>query len=159
MVTLRKVDLSNIQAVLELSVGEAQKGFVADNTASILEAYATQASGYTALPFGIYEEETPVGFVMFGYDTLDDEDEPEVAVKNYCIWRFMIDRRYQGRGLGKAALAVSLDYLRTMPCSEAAQCWLSYEPENTAARALYRAAGFRENGEVCGGEIVAVREL
>lgn len=41
MVTLRKVDLSNIQAVLELSVGEAQKGFVADNTASILEAYAT----------------------------------------------------------------------------------------------------------------------
>ena len=43
MVTLRKVDLSNIWAVLELSVDETQKSFVADNAASILEAYATQA--------------------------------------------------------------------------------------------------------------------
>ena len=159
MVTLRKVDLSNIWAVLELSADEPQKSFVADNAASILEAYATQASGFTALPFGIYEDETPVGFVMFGYDALGDEDEPKVAVKNYCIWRFMIDRRFQGRGLGKAALAVSLDYLRTRPCGEAAQCWLSYEPENAAARALYHAAGFHENGEICGGEIVAVLDL
>ncbi|MGN0478589.1 MAG: GNAT family N-acetyltransferase [Hominenteromicrobium sp.] len=159
MISLKKVDLSNIRSILELSVDETQKSFVADNTASILEAYATQASGFTALPFGIYEDETPVGFVMFGYDTLGDEDEPEVAAKNYCIWRFMIDRRFQGRGLGRAALAASLDYLRTMPCGEAAQCWLSYEPENSRARALYQAAGFHENGEICGGEIVAVRDL
>ena len=159
MISLKKVDLSNIWAILELSVDETQKGFGADNGASIIEAYATQASGFTALPFGIYEDETPVGFVMFGYDALGDEDEPEVAAKNYCIWRFMIDRRFQGRGLGKAALAVALDYLRTMPCGKAERCWLSYEPENAAARGLYRAAGFQENGELCGEEIVAVRDL
>ena len=37
--------------------------------------------------------------------------------------------------------------------------WLSYEPENEKAKALYRAFGFVENGEWDGDEIVAVLKL
>ena len=87
------------------------------------------------------------------------EGDPEVARDSYVLCRFMIDQRYQGRGLGKRGLQICLDYLRTYPCGPAKQVWLSYEPENTLARALYHGAGFRENGEMCGGEIVAVRDL
>ena len=71
----------------------------------------------------------------------------------------MIDKAYQHQGLGKKALQLSLDYLRTFPCGQAEYCWLSYEPENKAAKELYRSAGFMENGEMCGDEIVAVLQL
>lgn len=155
---LKKVDLSNVWDILTLKVAEDQKEFVAPNDLSIIEAYATAASGYDALPFGIYEEGVPVGFVLFGYD-MEDEDSPPVAKGNYCIWRFMIDKVHQHKGLGRRALALCVAYVKTFPCGPAECCWLSYEPENERARALYRQAGFAENGQWCGGEMVAALEL
>ncbi len=159
MIELRKVDSNNIWKIIELSVNNEQLHLVATNTESILEAYTTITSGGVALPFGIYNGDTPVGFVMFGYDTNGDDDEPDVAAGNYCIWRFMIDKAYQRQGLGKKALYTSIEYLRSEPRGRAAYCWLSYEPENTGAKALYNSMGFFENGEMCGEEIVAVLKL
>ncbi len=98
---LKKVDLTNLWELLDLKVQPEQKEFVAPNDISILEAYAATASGYIALPFGIYEEGVPVGFVMFGFGPAGDEEEPPVSEGNYCLWRFMIDRAHQGKGLGK----------------------------------------------------------
>lgn len=37
--------------------------------------------------------------------------------------------------------------------------WLSYEPGNTAAKAMYARMDFRENGETDGDEVVAVLPL
>ena len=71
----------------------------------------------------------------------------------------MIDKAWQGKGLGKQALQTSIDFVKTMPCGKAEFVWLSYEAENTAARALYYAAGFHENNELCDGETVAVLRL
>lgn len=156
---LVKIDLTNVWKIVKLKVNEAQEDFVAPNHYSIIEAYATQASGYVALPFGLYEDGEPVGFVMIGYGTIGDDDEPEIVADNYCIWRFMIDEKYQGKGLGKKAMEAVMDYIMTFPCGKARYCWLSYEPENKAAAALYHRFGFEENGEMDGDEIVAVREL
>lgn len=157
MIELRRIDLSNAQEITALSVAEEQQSFVATNSYSLIEAFATRESGYGAYPFGIYADGVAVGFAMFGYDYMDGD--PTVAHGNYVLVRFMIDRRYQGRGLGKAALAACINLLQTRPWGPASHVWLSYEAENTVARAMYHAAGFRENGEMCGGEIVAVREL
>jgi diamine N-acetyltransferase len=158
MVQLRKVDLNNIWKIIKLSVNTDQLNFVATNTESILEAYTTTTSGGIALPFGIYNDDILIGFVMFGYDEYGD-DEPAIASGNYCIWRFMIDKAFQGQGLGRKALQASLEYLHSEPCGQAEYCWLSYEPENTRAKALYNSMGFLENGEMSGGEIVAVCKL
>lgn len=98
------------------------------------------------------------GFVMIGYDSTAPDD-PAIASGNYCLWRLMIDQHFQGQGYGRQAMMRILDYLRTLPAGPADCVWLSYEPENAAACKLYRAFGFRENGELCGGEIVAVRPL
>lgn len=159
MIELRTIDLQNVDDILALSVHEEQKSFVAPNAVSLAEAYAAHSSGCTALPFGIYSDGTLVGFVMFGHGTIVDGSDPLVAEGNYVLWRFMIDRRYQRRGLGRAALRVCLDYLRGQPAGEGPYCWLSYEPENTAAKALYESFGFRENGEICGEEVVSVLKL
>ena len=156
---LRKVTAENLFPIVKLSVDEPQQNFVASNTESILEAYVTVTAGNVALPFGLYEDGELVGFVMFGYGCIGDEDEPLVAEGNYCIWRLMIDKRFQGRGLGKKAVAAALDYIKSWPCGKAEYCWLSYEPENTVAAGLYRSFGFVENGETDGDEIIAVLKL
>lgn len=159
MIELKKVTLDNVWEIVKLSVKEDQKGFVASNICSIAEAYATNASGYAALPFGIYSDKRLIGFVMFGYGDLGDEDEPKIAKGNYVIWRFMIDQNYQSQGYGKEALKACLAFLKTMPCGDAKYCWLSYEPENLVAKSLYTSAGFHENGDLCGEEIVSVMAL
>ena len=132
---LHPVDKKNIWKLVHLSVSEDQRDFVATNTESILEAYTTITDGGVALPFGIYDGDTPVGFVMLGYGVNDPDDPPE-ADGNYCLWRFMIDEHFQCQGYGKQAMALVLDYVKTYPCGPAKLCWLSYEPENEAAKAL-----------------------
>lgn len=158
---LRKIDLNNVWKIVHLSVNEQQKAqdFVASNAESLIEAYAARESGYTALPFGLYEDGVPVGFVMLGYGSIGDEEEPSVVSDSYCVWRFMIDEKYQGRGYGRRGMETVLDYIRTFPCGRAGWCWLSYEPENTAAKTLYESFGFRETGETDGDEVVAVLKL
>lgn len=156
---LRKVTFKNMDELMALDVREDQREFVAPNMLSLAEAYVAVSGGYTALPFGIYEGDKPVGFAMFGYGSLDDPEEPDVAQGNYCLWRLMIDKEFQGRGLGRRAVEACMEYLSGRPAGPAEKVWLSFEPENSAARELYRKFGFVENGEMCGEEIVAVREL
>ena len=154
---LRKITFDNLYNIASLSVAEDQKSFVASNCESLMEAYVAVSNDEVALPFGIFDGDTPVGFIMFGYGAADYDDEPEVADGNYCIWRLMIDQKYQNKGYGREAMKLALAYLETEPCGKASACWLSYEPENTKAKALYKSFGFVENGEMSGNEIVAVR--
>lgn len=155
---LIKVDEKNLWKIVNLKVNEEQLDFVATNTQSILQAYVAITSEKVALPFGIYEEDKPIGFVMIGYGRTD-EDDPDIAEGNYCIWRFMIDKEYQNRGYGKKALQLTLDYIRQFPCGSAEYCWLDYEKENEAAAKLYKSFGFKEYGELDEGEIAAVLKL
>ena len=160
MIRLEKISAKNVWDLLKLNVSEEQKSFVAANDTSVIEAYLAVTSGGRAFPFGIYDDDLPVGFCMIGYGTDDSwEDAPAVAKDSYNIWRLMIDRRYQGRGYGKAAMRLILDFIAAGPCGPADLCWLSYEPENTAAKALYAGFGFRETGEFDGEEMIAVKKL
>ena len=159
MVELRKVDAKNIWKICALEVAEDQRNFVATNTQSILEAYCAISSGGVAMPYGIYDGETPVGFVMLGFGCEDWEDAPEIAKDTYNIWRFMIDRRYQRKGYGKQAMEAVLRLVEAFPHGKADWVWLSYEPENQVAAELYRRFGFRENGQMDGDEFIAVRPL
>ena len=80
---------------------------------------------------------------------------------SYLIWRFMIDKKYQGKGYGKKAFQLAMDYVRTFPVGEAKYCWLSYEPENEVARNLYASFGFKEAKKLPKGwdEIPAMMKL
>lgn len=160
MLKLQKVNGKNVWDILKLKVAESQREFVASNDISIIEAYtAITGNGY-AFPFGIYDEDTPVGFLMIGYDTDDYwDDAPAIAAGNYNLWRLMIDERYQGRGYGRESVRLALDFIRTWPCGSADYCWLSYEPENGVTRELYRSFGFVETGEYDGEETIAVLGL
>ena len=160
MLRLEKINGRNVWDILKLSVSDEQENFVALNETSIIEAYtAITANGY-AFPFGIYDDDTPVGFLMIGFDKDDYwEDAPAIAAGSYNVWRLMIDKNYQGRGYGREAVRLALEFIKTFPCGKAEFCWLSYEPENETARRLYREYGFEETGEMDGEEVIAVLRL
>ena len=160
MIRLERINGKNVWDILKLRVSDAQKSFVASNDVSIIEAYIAITHHGQAFPFGIYDDETPVGFCMIGFGADDDwEDAPAIAKENYNLWRFMIDEWYQRKGYGKAAMRQILDFIASEPCGPAEYCWLSYEPENTAAKALYASFGFAETGEWDGDEIIAALKL
>ena len=146
-IRLEKVGIRNFNELADLAPDKSQYEFVADNCYSLAEAYANLTNGRYAQPFGIYHGETPVGFLMIGFNIADEEDDPvkfPLLVNNYLIWRFMIDKNHQNKGYGKKAMELALEFIRTFPCGKADYCWLSYHPENEIARKLYRSFGFEE---------------
>lgn len=171
---LERITFDNVGKVLKLRVAKDQKGFVGTNEQSLALAYATLSDGDPVFPFAIYCGKTPVGFIMIDYDDdwtgygrdawLSSEDYKRYQGKPfYYIWRFMIDRRYQHRGYGRAALEQAIDFIRTFPCGAAEYCVLSYYMKNQAAREFYRSFGFAELNESGyyeeGDEISAVLKL
>ena len=103
MLEFRKITFENVYKIVALSVKEEQKSFVATNCESLMEAYVAVTNQAVALPFGIFDGDMPVGFIMFGYGSVGDDDEPKVAEGNYCLWRLMIDQKYQNKAISNIA--------------------------------------------------------
>ena len=163
-IRLVRVDTHNFDDLIDLTPDEEGKHYVASNIYSLAEAYANHASGRFAQPFGIYDGETPVGFLMIGYDIVDEDDDPEKQYflrNSYLLWRLMVDQKYLHMGYGRAAMQLALDYIRSFPAGPAKYCWISYEPENIRAKTLYQSLGFVEEPGLPEGwdEIPAVLEL
>ena len=92
MLRLEKINRKNVCDIVKLHVSEDQKNFVAANDVSIIEAYLSITGNGYAFPFGIYEDDVPVGFLMIGFGTDDYwDDAPKIAKGNYNLWRLMID--------------------------------------------------------------------
>lgn len=157
----KKITNKNIWMVCSLEVNEEQKDFVADNMQSLAEAYATINEGNNCFPFAIYEKDKLVGFIMIGKGTVGNENESELIKNNYSIWRLMIDKKYQNQGLGTNAIKKALDMIKhnAFNLGLSKYCWLSYEKENIKAKNVYSKIGFKENGKMCGNEIIAVYEF
>ena len=160
MFKLKKINRKNVGEILKLEVFDNQKRFVAPNNISLIEAYLAITENNDVFTFGIYNDDAPVGFLMIGFDVnSDDEGAPKIAKGNYNIWRFMIDKKFQGKGFGKKAMNLALEFVNTFPCGTAKYCWLSYESDNDIARQLYQSVGFVETDEKDGEEIVAILKL
>ena len=147
-IILTEIHSANRAECIALRVSQAQAPYIASNEDSLREA---EECPEIARPFGIYEEETMVGFAMFAFD-LQYEDPDD----RYWLWRFMIDENLQGRGYGTQALQEIIEYFRS---HGADHIRLSTKESNFGALSLYRKAGFRETGELNDGEIVLKLKL
>ena len=85
MISLRTIDDANREAVVALRTTPAQERFVSGVTDSLLEA--AQEPGAHAEYWAIYDDETPVGFVMIA----DEVDGPEYIA--HYLWKLLIDER------------------------------------------------------------------
>ena len=98
----------------------------------------------------VYLQPKAVGFLMIAYDygeVCNDPDAPEISQKNYFLWRLMIDEEEQGKGYGKKAVELALEFVKTFPHGKADYCWICYDKNNEVARKLYLSMGFQEIGE------------
>lgn len=142
MVEIRLVPVTraNRTLVASLQLAPEQIDFVPGNADSLDEA----RSDRDARPRAVMAGDHVVGFLM--YEAPRDDDEAR-------IYRFMIDRSSQGKGYGKAALREVLGEIRGL--GHVRHVSICYEPENEAARQLYRTAGFVEEGLDEDGEMIA----
>ncbi len=142
-VSLREITEDTVVAIVRLSVAESQKGFVAPNAVSLAQALFSPAAWYRA----IYHGDEPVGFVMLYDASLLDPPEAEVGV-----WRFMVDERHQGRGIGREALVQVIAHVRAKGGFKALE--LSYVPGPGCPEPFYRSLGFLPTGRMEGDEVV-----
>lgn len=153
-ICLKDITIENYFDVLNLEVHPNQRNFIASNSVSLAEAYVYDKNGDFIAPLAVYDKEVLVGFVMIAYDR-----KIGISKGNYLLFRFMIDKRFQGLGYFKPTMDAVIDFVRTGPSGKARSLWLSYEPENNQARSCYLHYGFKETGEVIENEIVAIYDL
>ena len=134
--TLREITKETVRLVTALDVGPDQQGLVAPNAVSIAEAHFEPKAWFRA----IYAGEEPAGFAMVWRD-------PDEQV--FYIWRFMVDARFQGKGVGRRALELLLDEARA---DGVAEVTLSVVPGPHSAMSFYERSGFAATGEMHGGE-------
>ena len=150
MVHLEEINKYNVWDVIELTVNKEQESFIAGNEWSLVHAYVGNKTEGAVYPFGIFDDDKAVGFLMIAYDygeVCNDPDAPEISQKNYFLWRLMIDEEEQGKGYGKKAVKLALEFVKTFPHGKADYCWLCYDKNNEVARKLYLSMGFQEIGE------------
>ena len=150
MVHLEELNKYNVWDVIELTVKKEQESFIAGNEWSLVHAYVGNKTEGAVYPFGIFDDDKAVGFLMIAYDygeVCNDPDAPEISENNYFLWRLMIDQEEQGKGYGKKAVELALEFVKTFPHGRADYCWLCYDKNNEVARKLYLSMGFQEIGE------------
>ena len=133
-VHLRKITPDNFHECISLKVDESQKGLIASNTKSLAEAYVNSnlfpLAIYNAAVMGYEQPQLPmVGFTMY-----------EVVAGIGFIMRLMVDRKYQRKGYGRAAMQEVIRRLKLYP--EVELIATSYQQGNEAASKLYRSLGF-----------------
>lgn len=137
-VSLREIKPEMLDSVLDLRVRDEQRYFVASNAVSIAQAHFNDKAWYRA----IYADETPVGFVML-------YDDP--ATPTYFLWRFMIDANHQGKGYGRRAIELLIDYVKSRP--NATELLLSHGVGELGPEEFYRKLGFEHTGKKHGEEL------
>lgn len=144
-VTLREVTRETLYDILLLKVTPEQERFVSPNEVSIAEAhFSPEVAWFRAIYYG----ETPVGFLM-----LRDEE----SKAHYYLWRFMIDARYQGSGVGRRAMELLFEHVRTRPGATA--LWTSVVEGEGGPGPFYERLGFVYTGTEDEGELVMRRDL
>ena len=146
-VTLKCITEDNFLEAFRLKLRKDQEEFVSHPIRSLAQAYVYRNQ---CQPFGIYQDEEMVGYVMVIYDY----DVPE-----YDIWHMMIDETRQGKGYGKEALKRVLEYIETKPFGESNRVAPTCNQQTDPGLRLYRSLGFKETGNVDEDEIELVKLL
>lgn len=138
-VSVKPITKENWKEAIELDVQEEQQSYVATNLKSIAES-----SFYdTSYNYGIYEHDVMVGFVLI----YNPPEEPEIG----HIVRFMIDKNYQRKGLGKKGIMSIIKMLASNLGRKFVT--LTVIPENHGARKFYESVGFINTEEMVEGEL------
>jgi diamine N-acetyltransferase len=95
MISLVEINRKNIWDIINLKAG----GYIEENGNSIAQSKVQPE----CIPLAIYNDDIPVGFLMYCID-IDDG--------NYWIYRFMIGIGFQRKGYGKKAMELLINEIK-----------------------------------------------
>ncbi len=125
------VDIDNEVGNTMLEVAEDQQSYVCNSIVMLARAWLHRKLHPRV--FNVYDDETAVGMGMY----LDD---PEKSAYDFC--QLFIDKRYQGKGYGKAAVGLVLDTMKDE--GKYQKVSMCYVEGNDASRNLFEQFGFVE---------------
>ena len=143
-VELREITAETVRTICGLEVAEEQRENVAPVAISIAQAHFEPRATFRA----IYAGDEPVGFMLWR-----DDDKPNTAY----LWRFMVDRRHQGKGYGRAALEQVFAMLKAQGVTKLSASVVRGEHSPLG---FYLSIGFIEANEVTStGEWLILKSL
>lgn len=131
-ILLKKVTRENWYDCSSLEVFKEQEDIVAPNWNSIISGFLWENWNTKC----IYDDDKIVGFMMYGVDE---------ETKKLVLVRYMIDKQYQRKGLGKKALYKLFDLIKIEYGN--VKFYVSVSYENIPAQKLYESVGFEKSVE------------
>ena len=151
-VELIEIDRGNHHDVARLETHHSQRWFVAPVVWSYADALFPELdpAGGSAVPWlrAVTADGVVVAFVMMGEATATNPDP--------FLWRFLVDRWHQGRGIGRRALALVAEGLLAAGHRRMTTSW---HPGRGSPEGFYLGLGFEPTGEVIDDEVVAAVDL
>ncbi|QDQ00909.1 GNAT family N-acetyltransferase [Lysinibacillus fusiformis] len=144
-VKIVELNAENWYACCVLELSKEQTDFIEPNAISIAQSKFEP----TLKPYAIYLEEDIVGFLMF--NSIKEE------LDGYWVYRIMLDKHFQGKGIGKAATELMISEVAKLP--NAKKIVVGYHPENKGAHHLYASLGFIDNGDRFGKEMAVIKYI
>ncbi len=144
-VKLVELNAENWYECCELEVSTEQAEHIESNAISIAQSKFEP----TLKPYAIYFEEKVVGFLMF--NSVQEE------LDGYWVYRIMVDKEFQGKGIGKAATNLMISEMAKLP--NVKKIVVGYHPENLEAHNLYSGLGFIDNGDRFGKEMAVTKYI
>jgi len=150
-VRLVEITDANLRPVLALATHKSQESFVAPVVRSLAQAAVppTGKDGTPLVPWfrAIEADGVPAGFVMVALGS--DRTRP-------YLWRLLVDRMHQRRGIASRALEFVEDEMRALGGE---RMFVSWVDGKGSPAAFYEARGYERTGEVHGGEAEARKVL
>lgn len=138
-IRLQDVNDSNWRDCANLQLTKEEKAFLSSNVHAIAEwKFETQS-----VLKAIYSDSGLIG--MLAYYLHDGK-----YGYFYWLYHLMIQKKYQGKGYGEAAVKLAVEEMRELGAKEIRTM---YMPGNIRAQNLYKKLGFEENETLDGGDI------
>ncbi len=152
MIHFKEVTQENFEAVINLKMKDSQIDFLESNLYSLAEA---KVFDYLE-PRAIYHNEDLIGFMLYYFQPHDvsremgpGEGKHEVhsdGMDYVYFKRLMLDEKWQGRGLGRAAMEAAFKFfVEEYPSIGFVE--LMHYKDNEGGATLYESAGYALTGE------------
>ncbi len=102
-VKIVELNAENWYDCCELEVSTEQEEYMEPNAISIVQSKFEP----TLKPYAIYVEDKIVGFLM--YNSVQEE------LDGYWVYRIMVDKEFQGKGIGKTATKLMISEMAKLP--------------------------------------------
>jgi len=146
-VKFKKVIADNWESLVDLELGAGQEDLVVSNLYLVAK---TQFDPH-ARARAVYTGKREVDFLMYNVQ------KAKGKAQEASIYRFMIDRKHQGKGYGCTAMSKALEDIRAIPKVNSIS--IRYMPENLVAKPFYAIFGFVEVRRDHDDEVIAVLKL